>query len=157
MLKILHKGIQANLDLDTSGFSGVIEDDQQSDYIQGLAGGRIVALDSDGKAQLADGLPGETLEPIGFLINDAAGYYFENVPALASLKVAVTFGNCVIITDQIETGDTFAPGNLVYCGTTGVGDGVGLVSKVQAAGATLLGIAGSAAASASPELLIYVK
>lgn len=157
MLQILHKGIQANLDLDNSSFTGVLEDDLQLAYITGLLGGRIVGLDSNGKVQLADGLPASSLEPIGFLINDAGGYFFENKPAMASLKVAITFGNCVIITDQIETGETFAPGDKLYCGTVGVGDGIGLVTKTAAAGATLLGIAGSAASLASPELLIYVK
>jgi len=56
MLQILHKGIQANLDLDTSTFTGVLEDDLQLAYVTDMIAGRLVGLDDTGLMQLADGL-----------------------------------------------------------------------------------------------------
>jgi len=103
MLKILHKGLQVNLDLDTSGFTGDVQQDSALPYILSLVGGKQVGVDVGGKVQLADGLPASLVEPLGFLINDAAGYFFENKPALASLKVAVCVGPMIGITDQIDT------------------------------------------------------
>ena len=154
MLQILHDGIHANLDIDTTNFTGDVETDSQLAYVLGLVGGRLVAVDSSGKVQLADGADANDLRAIGFVINDAAGYFFMNKPAIASLKVPVVFGNAVVITDQIDPAITFAPGEKLYCGTTGK---LGLITNVAAAGAALVGYAGSAASAASPELLIYVK
>lgn len=152
MLKILHKGIQANLDLDKTTLTGDLEADAQSAYVQSLVGGKLVGVDANG-VQLADGadLAATTL---GFLVNDAAGYFFENKPALASGKVAATLGNCVVITDQIDTALTFAAGEKLYAGT---GANVGKVTNVEpAVGAAVIGIAGSSASASAPELLIYV-
>ena len=155
MLTILHKGVQANLDLDPTGMTGDIEHDSALAYITSLVAGVLVGVDADGYVQIADGKTdaGTYLEPVGFLIRSAAGYFYENKPALASKKVSVTFGNFVIITDKIDTALTFAPGNKLYCGT---GAKAGLVTNVQATGARYLGIAGSAASAASPELLVYM-
>lgn len=153
MLQILHKGLQISLDLDTTDFTGDVEADAALAYIQALDAGMIAAIDSDGYAQLADGAIANSLEPMGFIINDAAGYFFENKPAIASKKIAVTLGNCVIITDKIDTALTFDEGEPVYCGTTGK---LGLVTNVKPTNARMLGIAMSSASSAAPNLQIAV-
>jgi len=154
MLKILHSGIQPSFDIDKTGLTGDVEQDLKSAYLNSLVGGRLFGLDANGNVQLADGDPANPAQPIGFLILNATGYFFENKPALASGKVAGTLGNCVVITDQIVTSETFAPGDALYAGT---GANVGLVTKTApAAGAKQIGIAGSAASAAAPELKILV-
>lgn len=153
MLKILHKGHQISLDQDQTGFTGVVATDTALTVVTKMKAGRVAAIKSDGTATLADGAIANNLDPIGFIINDAAGYFFENVPAIASGKIAVTFGPCVIITDQILTSETFQPGDKLYCGSSG---NVGLITKTQPTNARLLGIALSSASSAAPELTIAV-
>jgi hypothetical protein len=153
MLQILHKGNQISLDLDTSSFTGDIETDAALAYIQGLDAGRIIGINVSGYAALADGAIANSIHPVGFLINDAAGYFFENKPAIASKKVASTWGNCVIITDQIDTALTFTPSQYVYAGTS---TKVGLVTNVPPTNARPIGITMSSASSASPNLTILV-
>lgn len=153
MLQILHKGLQISLNLDTTSFTGDVETDAALAYIQGLDAGRIAGYDTDGYAQLADGAIANSIRPLGFIINDAAGNFFENKPAIASKMIGITFGNCVIITDQIDTALTFDEGDPIYCGTT---TKVGLVTNVQPTNARLLGIAMSTASSAAPNLQIAV-
>lgn len=153
MLQILHKGLQISLNLDTSSFTGDVEADAALAYIQELDAGRIAGIDSSGFAQLADGAIANDLEPMGFIINDAAGYFFENKPAIASKKIAITFGNCVIITDQIDPALTFDEGDPLYCGTTGK---LGLITNVKPTNARMIGIAMSPASSAAPNLQIAV-
>lgn len=153
MLQILHKGLQISLDLDTSSFTGVVETDVALDYIQGLDAGRIAGYNTSGYAALADGAIANEILPLGFIINDAAGEYWENKPAIASEKIGITFGNCVIITDQIDTALTFTPGQKVYCGTS---TKVGLVTNVQPTNARCIGITMSSASSAAPNLQIAV-
>ncbi len=160
MLKIQHKGIQASIDLNQTGFTGDVAEDSKLAYVQSLKAGRLIAVTPDGAA-LADGDPAEDATAIGFLINDAEGYFYENKPALASGKVAITVGNCVVVTDQIDTAETFAPGDALYAGT---GAKAGLVTKTPITDANTaptvvsrqIGIALSAASSASPELTIAV-
>lgn len=153
MLNILHKGIQVNLPLDPSEISGTIEESLAKAYVVALDAGVPIAIDGSGNVQLADGVKASNLEPIGFLVNDAAGYFYENRPALASGLVAVTLGNCVIETDKIDTALTFAFGELLYAGT---GAKVGMVTNVEGTGARVIGIAGSSASSSQTTLKIYV-
>ena len=115
MLQILHKGIQFNCAMDQTGFTGDTEVDAALAVVTKMVGGRLGAINSSGVATLADGA---SMKPIGFIINDAAGAYFENKPALASGKIPMTLGNCVVITDQIDTDLTFDEGELVYAGTS---------------------------------------
>lgn len=155
MLKILHKNTQMSLDIDDTDFNGDIQHDTALPYIVGLVAGRVVGVNpATGAVALADGAAAGTIYPLGFLINDAAGYFYENKPALASGKVGITHGDCVVITDQIDTTETFAPGDKVYVGTGGE---VGLITKTAPTGASIFGIALSAASSASPELMIAVE
>jgi len=153
MIKILHKGIQASFNLDPTKIAGSTEDAAKDPYIVGLVGGRLASQDANGVVQLSDGAD-QTTNVIGFIVNDAAGYYFENVPAVASGKCTLTVGNCIIVTDQVVSGLTFAPGEKLYAGT---GGDVGLVTNVEpAAGAQVIGTADSVATPANPELQIIV-
>jgi hypothetical protein len=153
MLQILHKGIQMSLDLDTTSFTGNAETDSALAYIQALDAGMVAGYDADGYAQLADGAAAGDVTPMGFIINDAAGSFFENKPAIASGKLTITFGNCVIITNKIDTSETFAPKDRLYVGT---GAKVGLITKTPPTNARLFGIAMSTASSAAPNLTIAV-
>ncbi len=154
MLSILHKGLHVSLDLDTAAFTGDVDVDSQLPYVKGLVAGKMAAIDSNGKIALADGAAAAGLMPIGFVVQDAAGYFMLNKPAIASKMVAVTFSNCVVVTDQIDTSLTFVPGQLLYCGT---GAKAGLVTNVPATGALPIGVAGSAASAAAPQLKIFVS
>ena len=153
MLSILHKGIHISLDIDTTNFTGDVEADSNLAYIQGLKAGRVAALDALGKVCLADGVLANALAPIGFIVNDAAGYFMLNKPAIASKECAVTFSPCVVITDQIDTTQNFVPGQKLYAGTAAK---LGLVTNQPGAGAVAIGIAKSSASSAQPQLTILV-
>ena len=155
MLTILHKGIQANLVLNPTGMTGDIAHDSALAYITGLDAGVLVGIDTSGYVKLADGdVDGTWIEPIGFLVRDAAGYFYENKPALASMRAAVTFGACVVVTDKIDTALTFNQGQRLYCGT---GAKAGLITNVAPdAVARIIGIAGSDASLASPSLTVYM-
>jgi len=155
MLEIRHRGINVNLDIDQTGMTGDYEADAALAYVVGLKAGRVAGLDSNGKVQLADGSADSASVqqlPVGFIINDAAGYFYENKPALASKIVPVIMGNCVIVTDQIDTDQTFVPNEPLYVGT---GAKAGLVTNVPSTSGYIIGVAGSTASSAAPELLIY--
>lgn len=152
MLKVLHRGLHQSLPLNPAALTGNAEIDSQSEYVRGLVGGRLAALAPTGVV-LADGLATAKKYPIGFIVNDAAGYYFENAPALASGQLTVSSGNQVVVTDQIDTDETFALGDLLYAGS---GAKAGLVTKTPAEGATVVGVAGSTASAANPELKVIV-
>jgi hypothetical protein len=153
MLKVLHDGIRYSVDIDPATLTGDYEVDSALAYVVSLVGGRVGAIDTDGYAQLADGTVGNNLLQMGFIINDAAGYFYENKPALASRKIPLLVGNCVVISDQIDTGDTFTPGVEVFVGT---GAALGLLTTTQTGTAPRMGIALSAASAASPNLTLYV-
>jgi len=152
MLKIMHKSIQLNAPLDTTGFTGDLQHDSQLASVQALVGGRVATVGATG-AKLADADAGD--QPIGFIINDVAGYFMENVPALASGRVPLTHGPVVVVTDQIVTTDTFAVGDKVYLGGTG---NKGLLTKTASVAVggynRAVGIALSTASAASPELTV---
>lgn len=150
MLKILHKGFQANLPLDKTGFTGDLEHDAALANVTSIIGGRCLTVKPAGVA-LCDG----ATDPfVGFAINDAAGYFFENKPALASGIVPVSVGNQVAVSDQIDTTKTFAIGDRVYVGT---GAAKGLLTNVApAAGVAPIGVALSAASAAAPELQFVI-
>ena len=154
MLQILHKGIHINLDLDTTSWTGDVDHDSNLQYMKDLVAGKLVALDTNGKIQLADGDPTHNLPAIGFNVLDASGYFMQNKPAVAAKILGVTGSPCVVITDQIDTALQFLPGQELYCGTTGK---LGLVTNVPAANAPIIGIAGSTASAAAPQLKIFVK
>lgn len=155
MLKILHKGIQVSGSLDPAllAGTGVLWAESNSAALDALKGGRLVSKDSSGYIKVADG-KNDLNKVLGFLILDAEGRFFENRPALGSGEVAYTFGNTVVVTDQIDTDETFAIGDELYCGT---GAKAGLITKTKPdAAAKLIGIADSTASAASPELKVLV-
>jgi hypothetical protein len=152
-LKIFNKGIQISLALDQTAWTGNIDTD--SALLASFVGGKIVGVNGvNGFVALGDGAAAGTVQPLGFLVNDASGYFYENKPALASGMVAVTHGNCVVSTDQLKAGVTFVAGDLVYCGS---GADAGLVVKVAPTGATPIGVALTAASGAGAELTIAVS
>ena len=153
MLQILYRGIPFNGAIDPTDLTGDIDTDRHLAYIESLLGGKIVAINDDGFIVPADGDPTNGLAPLGFLVDNAAGNYLENAPALASQKVAIMVGAQVVITDQINTDLTFKAGEKLYCGTDSK---IGLVTNVPASGARQIGIAGSSASAAAPELTIIV-
>lgn len=171
MLKILHKGLQISLPMDQTGFTGDIATDAALTVVTKMKAGRLVAQTATtGLLTLADGASA-TLQPIGFLINDAAGAFMENKPAFRSALLGVSVGPQVVITDQIKTSLTFAIGDTIWAGT---GGDVGLCVNAKPlndltaaldgnaapAGVTVtlgsrpVGIALSAASSSSPNLKI---
>lgn len=155
MLKILHKGIQVSGQIDPAllADAGLLWADSENPDLQALKGGKLITKDSNGYVKVADGAT-DGQKVLGFLILDAEGRFFENRPALGSGSVAYTFGNTVVVTDQIDTDETFAPGDELYCGT---GAKAGLITKTNPApAAKLIGIADSVASAASPELTVLV-
>lgn len=139
MLLIHHKGIHISLPLDTTSFNGDVEHDSKLTYIQNLAAGCVAGIATTGKVQLADGDPSANILPLGFIVNDAAGFFFMNKPAVASKELAITHSPCMISTDKVKAGQSFTPGQKVYCGT---GADAGLVVNTAPAGtARPLGIA----------------
>lgn len=114
MLKIKYKGISYNAPLDETTLEGKsIKEQALSAYIQGLKAGRLVKMGEKGVA-----LATADSKPLGFLVNDADGYFYENKPALASRKVAVLYGDCIVETDQLVEG-TYKAGDLLYIGADG--------------------------------------
>jgi hypothetical protein len=155
MLKILYKGINFNAPLDTTGFTGDTSVDSQLPSVTALKSGRLATLHSTGVA-LADAAAGDVFN--GFIINDASGYYFENVPALASGQVPLSVGPQGVITDQIVATDSFVVGDKLYIGS---GANEGLVTKVIPVGVGAnvapFGTAASTASAAAPELQILIN
>ena len=153
MLKILHGSYNQNLPLKEDTLTGDIAVDSLDAYVLSLKGGKVATIDTSGDVALMDGAD-LTMPFAGFIVNDAAGYGYENKPALASKKVPVSSGNQVAITDQLADGITFAPADFLYAGT---GADIGLVTNVEpAVGAAIIGVAKSVASPASPELEFYV-
>lgn len=126
MIKILHRGIQINLDLDTTNFTGVATEDNQIAYLKSLKAGKMVGVNTNGKVALADN---KNVTPLGWICVDASANPLENYPSVGSEKLAVAFGDCVIETDQLESGITFAAGDLVYASATPSSEG--MITNVQ--------------------------
>lgn len=155
MLAFQHKGRTVNMPLNTSGLTGDAVVDSTSGYIMGLVAGRFVALTAQGVALADSNTP---MRPLGFLLNDTAGYFYENKPALASGLVSVTRGaENVCITDQIDTTLTFNVGDLLYVGT---GSKAGLLTNVaptgQGANPIVIGQASSPASVSAPQLTVLL-
>lgn len=127
MLKIDHVfgTADSSFALDPSQLTGDINVDSRSAYVTKFVGGRLATLGADGYIKLADGATNEFAE--GFIINDAAGYFMENTPALASGVVSVLVGGGVVYTDQIVETNVVA-GDKLYAGT---GNNVGILTKTN--------------------------
>jgi len=132
MLKIhyINGSIDGTIALDPAQLTGDVNIDRSSAYVQQFVGGSVVAIGSDGYIKLAeDGDAG-----VGVLVNDVAGYSFENTPALASGKAPAIIGGCVADTDRVKETD-IVPGDLLYVGT---GSDAGLLTKVKPQELTLV-------------------
>lgn len=152
-LQINHKGIQISVAIDPdwlqSSNPGYVDGDLPTPELQTLVGGRAVMISEDGFVALADGDLGR-IGYLGALIKDAFGGFYENMPGFGSGNAAVAIGPCVLVTDQIVAGLTFAPRDLLYPGT---GTEVGLYTNFAPdPDAVACGIAISAASDASPSL-----
>lgn len=152
MLQVTHKGIQPSFPIDPAllhSVNGILYGD---DYPAGLAeliGGRAIRINANGYVELADGAETGYVGPL--VVNATAGF-LENKPAYGSGQVAVAFGQCEAVTDQIVPSDTFVPGDNVYVGT---GANKGLYTKVAASpSAVVVGIAKTAASAAEPRLTV---
>lgn len=124
MLKIInvYGGTDSTIKLNQTNLTGNVAEDRNSDYVRSLVAGRLVSLDANGFVKLANGA--DFVE--GFIINDASGYEFENVPALASGIVTVITGGGVVITDQVID-DNIVVGDKLYVSN-------GMITKVDPTG-----------------------
>jgi hypothetical protein len=139
MLKISHVfgAADSGFKLDPSELTGDINVDSKSAYVTALVAGRVAAIGADGYIKLCDGLGANGETPEGFIINDAAGYFMENTPALASGVVTVLVGGGVASTDQVVDTD-ITSGDKLYVGT---GANIGLLTTTAPAGATVFAVA----------------
>lgn len=113
-IKYIFGAIDGTVDLDPALLVGDVSAFQANATVQGLKGGRLATIGSDGYARLA--VDGDLFA--GFIVNDAAGYSFENVPALGSGKLPILIGGGVVETDQVIQ-DDIAPGDELWIGADG--------------------------------------
>lgn len=148
--------------MDQTGFTGNLQTDLALTVVTKMVAGRVAGLNIDttngatGYAGLADGVISTSKTfPIGFIINDAAGYYFENPAAYASGMIAVLKGPAMILTDQWDTATTtITVGAPVFVGTSLK---VGLLTPTGTIGTnTLVGIAMNTVTVASPNLQLLL-
>lgn len=128
----LYGSSDSEFDLDPALLAGDLDTIRAGTIIQGLKAGRLATVNDKGYVRLAvktDYVP-------GFIINDAAGYSFENTPAIASGKVPLLSGGGLVETDQVVEGDIKA-GTPLYVGADG------MVTKVKASDSVQLGISRS--------------
>ena len=125
MLNIIYinGSIDGTVELDPAQLTGDLQTDVASAYIRGLSMGRLASFDANGYAKLAE--DGDMM--YGVLVNNATGGNYENVPAIASGKVAMLIGGCVVETDQIVDNNV-VPGDPLYIAT---GANAGLLTKVD--------------------------
>ena len=97
--------------------------------IAALTAGKLATVDANGYVALAeDGAYGA-----GFIINDVAGYDYENAPAYASGKVPLVIGGGLVSTDALVDTDV-AAADLLYISTAG---NAGKLTNVRPADLTL--------------------
>lgn len=144
MFKQDHGGIQLNLPLDDKLNEGslpaTIQEQVETAYIQSLVAGKVIGIDADGYVQLSNGT---TIKPLGILINDAKGGFYENIPALGSRKVSIMLGTAVVRSNQTAA-VTFQAGDDIYVDTVGVLTNVALGTE-DPIGTALADCAGSGA------------
>jgi hypothetical protein len=99
-----------------------LDDFRSNPTILGLKAGRLATLGDDGAVRLATSADAKFA---GFLVNDVAGYSFENVPAYASGHAPLCLGGGVVETDQVVE-DDLSEGDSLYISD----DEPGLLTKV---------------------------
>lgn len=120
---------------------------QDADIVK-LTAGKVVKLDATAKGvKLCDGADADET-PIGFLVNDMAGYYMQNMQDLASGQTAVLVGNGnMFVTDNVKE-DSIAVGDVLYVTTDGV------MTKTKGTNTTKIGISYSANSSTNKYILV---
>ena len=112
----------------------------------GVLGGSVAALSGEKDYEV---VPGDgTLTAVGLFLNNAQGAPFENAPAVASGKVAVTQKQASVETDYYDKAVTFKQGDKLYCNADGFLTNVestnkqviGTCTKVPSAADPLLGL-----------------
>ena len=112
----------------------------------GVLGGSVAALSGEDDYEV---VPGDgTKIAVGLFLNNAAGAPFENAPAVASGKVAVTQKQASVGTDYYDKGVTFAIGDKLYSNADGFltnvtsanGQVIGVCTKVPSAADPILGL-----------------
>ena len=124
--------------------------------VQAMKAGKIVTIDANGKIKLCDADAGN--KSIGVLVNDVAGYHYENIPALASGVVPFMTGGGLIETDQIVD-ETVTPGALLYCaGGANAGLFTKTASTATGANTDVVGIArtGNSTADKTVRIQLYI-
>lgn len=113
----------SDFEINPSNLAGDLGTVRASTAIQALKGGRLATIGADGYVKLA--VDGDS--KAGFIINDAAGYEFENAPAIASGKLTLLVAGGLVETDQVVE-DNIKAGDKLYIGT---GGNAGLLTKVD--------------------------
>lgn len=135
MLKIWHiyGAADSTLELDPAELSGDWKTDVASAYVLQFVAGRVAKVGTDGYIALA--LPTDIVE--GPIVNDASGYTMENTPALASGKVTILAGGCLVETDQVVDSD-LAPGDVLYPAPAGLSKAnAGKLTKTNTGGSSV--------------------
>jgi hypothetical protein len=87
-----------------------LDEFRSNSAILSLKAGKLATIGSDGNIRLAQAADGKFA---GFIVNDAAGYSFENVPAYASGKVPLMIGGGVVESDMVVE-DDLVSGDRLY-------------------------------------------
>lgn len=95
----------------------------------------------------------DALTPVGLFMNDAAGAAFENAPAIASDKVAISKGQASVEVDVYETRNaadsadlTYAVGEKLYCSA------YSFLTNESSSDGTVIGVVTKAPSTVSPVL-----
>lgn len=133
-LDIVYKGTYAvSLPINPDWFKGNIEEDCRGEELSNFQVGVFVTIGEDGYAKLADGAT--AIAPKA-LVQAAQGYLWENMPTLASKKIAAIGAPCMIRTQQVVE-NNIKPGTPIYLGT---GDKAGMCTSTKGTSTCLLGI-----------------
>lgn len=156
MLNILY--INGTIDTEYSLDPALLEKDslsfQQDATVAALNAGKLITVGANGFVKLCDGASEIAL---GTLVNDAAGYGFENIPALASGKTPALQGGGTVETDQVVE-DDIVPGTKLYCNDAGMFTKVDPTGTeaTDAGSAQVVGIARRANSTADKTLLVQL-
>jgi hypothetical protein len=94
-----------------------------------------------------------TIMPVGLFVNDAAGAAFENSPAVASGKVAVTKGQASVEVDVYETRNAANSADLTYAvGEELYSSAQGFLTNEVSTDQTIVGVVTKNTSTASPTI-----
>lgn len=112
MLNRLHQfgAVISEFNLPEDKLALPLEEFRSDPEIVALKAGKVVVAGRDNAPVLATDLDAQFA---GFLVNDVAGYSFENVPAYASGLAPVMQGGGLVETDQVVE-ETIQPGDKLW-------------------------------------------